>query len=474
MKFIKLDLLTLLISLFIFSSCEKSSTIGLEIDPSSAVQGALVDTVTINSRTILDDNATTIGITRHPFGYLNDPIFGTTESSLAMTVNMPSDTYTFGTNAVLDSAVLVLNYSMGTNNSTEFYGDSTLNYSIDVHQLNANLNNELSFLSNRAYAYNSTVLGNKTGKLFPTTPFKVLDIVETKPDTLRSVTPQIRIKLNNAFIQNNILNLPEASLKTNEAFTDAFKGLKVRINKSSSTGNGGLMFFDFAGANSNLTLYYKKQNATTTTATDTVAVNFPISSNSGAVAASIKHDYTGTEIATQLSNPNKQYDITYLQPLAGLRNKISFPYLSKFAKDAGNIVINKAELVIDLSSSTDVKPFTAPPRLSLYSYDIAEQRQNIIDNNLNSPRGLDAGTFGGIYNPVKKQYVFVVTSHIQDLLTGKTKDYGTFLAPTPLNDFQFLTSSFISGARAVIGSFKKSPATGDKVMKLNIYYTKIN
>jgi hypothetical protein len=469
MKFIKLDLLTLLISLFILSSCENSSTIGLEIDPTGAVEGALIDSITINSRTVLDDKISSVGLTRHPLGYLKDPTFGATESNLVLSVSVPSNAYTFGTNPVLDSAVLVLNYG------GEFYGDSTSNYSIDVHQLSSNLNDELSFMSNREYAYNSTVIGNKSGKVFPTTPFKVLDIVEKKPDTLKAVTPQIRIKLNNAFIQSNILNLTEAGLKTNEDFTRAFKGLQVRINKSGSTGNGGIMFFDFAGANSNLTLYYKKQNATTATAIDTIAVNFPISTASGPVASSIKHDYANTEIATQLSNPTKQYDVTYLQPLAGLRNKISFPYLSKFAAEAGKIIVNKAELVIDLSAGSDVRPFVAAPRLSLYKYDIAEKRQKLVDNSPEtSNKGLDPATFGGYFNAVKKQYVFVITSHIQDLISGTAKDYGTFLAPTPSSEALYQIPSLISGARAVIGGFKKNPAVGDKTMKLNIYYTKVN
>ncbi len=469
MKFIKLDLLTLLISLFIFSSCENSSTIGLEIDPSSAVQGALVDTLTVSSKTELEDNTSTLSLNRYPFGYLIDPIFGTTESSLALSVNTPTDAYSFGVNPILDSAVLVLNYAR------EFYGDSTLTYSIDVNQLNNNLSDQETFLSNQVYGFNSIVLGNKSSKIFPTSPFKVTDIVTGKPDTLKNVPPQIRIKLDRNFIQQNILNLLDGNLKTNEAFKSSFKGLYVKINKTGSTGNGGLMFFDFAAANSNLSLYYKRQNATTTTAIDTVVANFPIASPVGPVAASIKHDYTGTTIATQLSNPNQQYPVTYLQPLAGLRNKISFPNLAKFAAEAGKIVINKAELVIDLSAGTDVIPFTALPRLALYKFDIAEKRQNIIDNSPEtSNRGLDPNVFGGIFDPVKKQYTFVITSHIQNLLTGKAKDFGTFLAPTPLDQFQYLSPTLVTGARSVIGSFKKNPAIGDKTMKLNIYYTKIN
>jgi hypothetical protein len=475
MKFIKLDLLTLLISLFLFASCESTSTIGLEVDPTSAIQGNLIDTLTISSRTQLEDVANTRGVIRHPLGYINDPIFGTSEASLAMVVNLPnSTTYEFGTTPVLDSAILVLNYS------SEFYGDSTSTYSIDVHQLNENITQNETFLNNKNYNFSSTVIGNKTGKLYPTTKYKVTDPVTGKADTLRTVTPQLRIKLDRTFIQNNIVNLSTDNLKLNERFVSSFKGLKVQINKANSTGNGGIMFFDFAGDNSALALYYKKQNATTTTAIDTVPViNFPIKNTINPIAATIKHDYTGTAIATQLANPNTQYATTFLQPLAGLKNKISFPYLRKFASDLGKVVINKAELVIDLSSGSDIIPYNAAPRLALYRYDIADQRQNLPDNNpgtqtvAGDPRAVSPQVFGGFYNSVTRQYTFVVTAYIQDLLDGKTQDYGTFLAPTPLNEFTIFPS-ISTAARSVIGSFKKNPVAGDNTMKLNIYYTKIN
>lgn len=472
MKFIKLDLLTLLISLFLFASCESTSTIGLEVDPNAALQGDLIDTLTINSRTQLDDVTETSGASRHPFGFLKDPIFGTTEASLALVVNVPSNGYNFGTLPVLDSAVLVLNYG------GEFYGDSTVNYSVNVHQLNDNISTLESFLSNKDYSFSSTVLGSKTGKIYPSTRYKVTDVVTGKPDTLRTVTPQMRITLDKTFIQDNILNVNSENFRFNENFVRLFRGLKIQINKSASTGNGGLMFFDFAGSNSSLALYYKRSNVSTS-GLDTVSVNFPITTNSNPVAATIKHDYTGTAIATQLANPNTQYAITFLQPLSGLKNKISFPHLKKFASDLGKIVINKAELVIDLSSGSDVIPYSAAPRLTLYRYDIAERRQNIPDNNPGSqtvqgdPRAVSPQVFGGFYNNVTRQYTFAVTAYIQDLMDGKTQDYGTFLAPPSTGQFSFLPS-ISTGARSVIGSFKKNPVAGDNTVKLNIYYTKIN
>ena len=144
-------------------------------------------------------------------------------------------------------------------------------------------------------------------------------------------------------------------------------------------------------------------------------------------------------------------------------------------------MINKAELVIDLSSGSDVIPYNASQRLSLYRYDIAEQRQNLPDNDPPTQTGGDPRyprnplySFGGVFDPVKKQYIFNVTLYVQDLLDGKTQDYGTFLAPMHTGLTPSVFPTIQSAERSVIGSFKKSPTTGDNVMKLNIYYTKIN
>lgn len=485
MRFLKLDLLTLLISLFLFASCERTSTIGLEVDPTSAIQGDLIDTATVTSRTVQDDVTATSSLARYPFGYINDPLLGTTESSLALSVNLPNESYDFGTAAVLDSAVLVMNFG------GEFYGDSTANYSIDVHQLTNNLAKENSYLSNRTYPYQSTLLANYSGKIFPNTPYKVTDVLTGAPDTLMTVTPQIRLKLDNSFITNNVLLLPPSHLKYNSYFQNEFKGLHVQIRPSTQAamGNGGLMFFNFAStttstSTSGLVLYYRKQNATTATETDTVSVNFPISTNSSPVAASVTHNYS-TVVQNQLgADPKIQFATTYLKPLGGLRNKLAFPYLKKLKAEVGKMVINKAELVIDLSSGTDVAPFKVAPRLALYRYDIAEQRKNLPDNDAGDgytyygDLRANASAFGGYFDSVKKRYVFNVTAYIQDLLDDKTEDYGTFLSVIPSSatttSYFAQATSFGTASRAVIGSFKKNPTAGDNLIKLNIYYTKIN
>lgn len=476
MRFSKLDLLTLLISLFVFASCEKTSTIGLEIDPNSAVQGTLVDTATITSRTVADSNYPTYGagsaMVRYPFGYLNDGLIGETTASIAMSVNLPSNAYSFGDNAVLDSAVLVLSYA------GEFYGDSTENYNVKVHTLTKDLSTYNSYLRDTVYAKN-TLLANKSGKVYPTTPVTVMDVLTGATDTAKVHKAQMRIKLDASYITDNIVNVNASILKHNSLFRNSFKGLHLELANANNTAmsKGGMMFFDFSSTNSGLMLYYRKKNATTSTATDTVSVNFPIGTSNGPVAASIKHNHS-LVVKKQLDSTTKQFEETFLQPLGGLRNKIAFPYLKNFKTNAGKIIVNKAELVIELKEGTDISPFKAAPRLALYRNDIAGQRINLQDNNVGSnyaagdPRA-NASTFGGFFDSVNKRYVFTVTAYIQDLLEGKTVDNGTFLAVTPASSFEYATT-LNTASRAVISSSKKFSAANNKPMKLNIYYTKID
>ncbi|MCD0487444.1 DUF4270 domain-containing protein [Pedobacter sp. MC2016-14] len=471
MKFTKLDLLTLLISLFLFASCENSNTIGLDVDPATEIQGKLIDTITVSSKTLTDDVISTIGLTRYPFGYLQDPTLGTSEASLAMAINVPSTSFRFGKNAVLDSAVLVLPYS------TQFYGDTTISrYAVEVHQLAKDISMEENFKSNVDWAYGDLLSQPASGnvnifRIQPTTTVKTTDIVTGAADTIKTGVAQLRIKLNTAVMQNKIVSIDTFKLNNSAALAGIFKGLHLRINKSLSTGTGGIMFFDMSGTNSRIEFYYKRPNATTSTNIDTVASYFPIAYASNPVAATIKHTYT-TAVNAQLNDvSNTQYNVTYLQGLGGLRNKITFPYLDKFYANFGvkagtKIIVNKAELVIDLSSGTDVTPFTPAPRLALYRYDIAGQRTNLPDNSSTDQR---ATAFGGYYDAVNKKYVFSVTAYLQDLLDGKLIDYGTYLSTSSSTEFN-ATPALTSSARSIIGS--KANATNK--LKLNVYYTVIN
>lgn len=462
MKYIKQDLLTLLISLFILSACNNPDNIGLEVDPDYAINGVLIDTATIRTRTVPEDTVQTTAIGKYPMGYMNDPVFGTTDANIALSLTLPANNQTFGTNPVLDSAVLVLKYA-------DFYGDSLQSsYKVNVHQLQTKLDGNTSYSNRSTFNFNSTVIGTKAVRVSFKDSVKVTEIVTGKPDVQKNKAPHIRIPISSSFISGNFLNGVPANFADQTAFANFIKGLYITIDKAQTTGSGGVMYFDLTNDNSSgLEIYYKSENGT---AKDTTMLNFKIqASGVTPVASNFSHNYAGTPVETQLNNPNQQFQTTYVQGLAGLRTRVNFPYLTKL-KELGKITINKADLIIDVEGGT--APFTPAKRLILYRTDIANQRQQVPDLSSSDPRSILEGDFGGFYNSTTKRYTFAITSYVQDIVNGKIKQYDTFIAPADFTADR-ATAIFPSAtvaSRSILGA--KGNATYK--MKLNIIYTKTN
>lgn len=478
MKFFKLDLLTLLISLFILSSCKKPDAVGLAIDPSEVINGTLLDTVSINTTTLRDDSVVTtnlvtsqIGINQLivPLAYFKDPIFGITEANVAFSLGTPSSvafTKPTGT-VVIDSAILVLRYGLN------FYGDTTAtNYKINVYQLNEQPLSQ-SYYASKSWSYNPTLIGTRSFNARPTVAVSALQIVTGAKDTMKRLPAQIRVPMNTAFVRSNILLTDSLKLIGTEAFKRYFKGLYLALDKAQTIGGPGGNFYLLADSCA-LNVYYKNTSSAGTI--DTVMASFP---TSGTYAANIKHDYTGTSIPAALNN-TKSSGTVYLQGLAGLRAKIAFPSLATNVKQIiGNATLNRAELIITPVAGTQIYPFLPAPRLTMYRYNIAKQRTYLPDSNPipypnvgSDPRTIGPINFGGFYNiPLNKnEYHFIITGYIQDLISGKTIDYGTFLAPADrynLSGVEYATGSAYSAARLVAGGDKTSPYK----MKLNIIYT---
>ena len=491
----------MLIGLFLFSSCKDPNTIGLG-EEDSAIKGDLYDNTTVTSQTQLDDASNTLNLERYPIGFMTDPVFGESLAGAAMVVNAPGTNssstatgkYRFGKNAQLDSAVLILGYAKVTSGSsviTPFYGDSTQTYTFTVGQMTRDLTQEQSFLSSTEWGKDATeILGTLVtndknqpqGAVYikPLTPFKVTDIVLGKPDTLRTVVPQLRIRLNTALIQNKIVKMDTLALDNKNLFTDKFRGLYVSAKAS---GKGGMIFFNFADTTSRLQLYYKRDGKTAATR-DTASVSFLISQGLGRTLSYVKHTYTNPDIKEQLEdNSGKQFEKTYLQALSGLRNKVSFNFDEFKAKLGGaKVAINKAELVVDVTPDGDAH-FKPAPRLRLYINDVAGKRIKVSDNNPGSqsnpngdPRGVSDIEFGGYFDSVNSRYIFTLTSYIQDLVSGKKIDYGTFLSPAPLlypSSGSPLDALVTNAERSILTGPKKDAAAASKRMIINIFYSNL-
>ena len=461
MKFFRLDLLTLLISLFILNSCKNKDTIGL--NPGSGLQltGALVDTSTVIVNTFPEDSVVTSGLTKTPLGYFNDPIFGPLESNIAVGLNLPNGTaYSLPTGTVsIDSAVLVLKYADG------FYGDSlTSRYKVNVYQLATRpLSN--AYYNTDSWATVGGVVGTRTFNVRSHDSIKINNIITGQPDTLIRVVPQLRIPIDKNFVNSILFGATSAQLASNTVFQNTVHGLYLTIDKTGTTGAGGTMMF---GLTDSLNVYYKAVNGTTI---DTAMVSLPL----GVHAAQIKHSFS-TTLQTEFADSTTSRNLIFLQGLAGTKVRIKFPYLKSLlaskAPGLGNIVINRAELVVTPNAGTFI-PFKPQPKITMYRYDIAHQKITLEDANSGYPLYQGVSNFGGFYSSNLNSYHFIITGYVQNLMYGNTVDYGTYLAPvdtTNTTSVDIAPTPQTGGRVVAVGTDKTSPYR----IKLNIIYTKIN
>lgn len=470
MKFFRLDLLTLLISLFILNSCKNENTIGLT-SGTGTISGSLVDTATVFVNTTNDDTVVTSGISKVPLGYFKDPLLGTTTSNMITDINLPganvstNASYTIPTGVTyIDSAILRLKYS-----PSGFYGDSlTSKYKISVYQLGQRFYSTQNYYNDSQWLVGNRLLGSASFYARPHDTLKVTSVVTGGPDTLVKIAPEIRVRIDTNFIRLYLLTNTYDQLTSNLLFQNVVKGLYMTMDQN-QPGAGGIMMMQ-APADSALEVHIRTIDGTSI---DTSVVYLNISQH----AAQISHVYSSAVKAAKSNITTHSDSLIYLQGLASLRSRISFPYITKLFKSLGNnVVINRAELVLTVAPNSDVPAYLIPQsNLSLYRYDIAHQRASVEDASSSDARHYSNDVFGGIYSLTTRQYHFLVTSYIQDLIDGATVDYGTFIAPidnTNTSSIDVAATPETAGRAVAVGSPKSSSPLYPYRIKLNVIYTR--
>lgn len=471
------DLLTLLISLFILGSCENPSGVGLDVSPGKEVVGQKTDTVTLHTVTFKDDssrytsmNRTLYGasLSQSTFGYFDDPIIGKTIVNLALNMGRPTTVPRIRDDAQIDSVILVLPYGL------DYFGDTsgTSSFTIQVRQLDEIF--VASTYSSKQWVSKPLVVGSKTVNRFQyTDSINVVQHINDKDSVVR-VVPQLRIPLSADFFKSLLSESVDSALvSTATGFRSHVKGLYLSIEEASQSGVGGIITFAGIDNISGVELTFRQPNGLDGDDADIDTVRTFLATGSAGLASSITREYTA-EIKEQIDNPQGHFETVYLQAPAGLRARVTLPYIDQLK--GRNIVVNKAELVI-YAETDQVGTFDhQAPRLTLYREDIAGQRQPVPDGDtrVNSAGQLIGDSrslftnFGGAYNETQKRYVFYLTSFIQDIVQGKINNHELFLAPASIADMSVPTLPAVNtGGRAVVGGGNNP----DYRMKLNIYYT---
>lgn len=413
-----------------FNSCKKDGELIPEFDSGNA-NVMKTDTFTILTSLVKEDSIRTDVSIYNLLGIYNDPIFGPTASSFYTQATLNGLNVDFGAGAVLDSAVLTLAYN-------GIYGDSNAVISINVYEVTEQMSTSEGYYSNQRLAFDNTPIASTT--FSPKIADSVLVAFEGG-----NVAPHLRINLGNTFGNKIFAESGTSNMATNANFTQFFKGFYLTTtdsvqNTSLSSGQGAIAYFNTNSSLSTLTIYYN----------DTSKYDFIINSES-AKYNRFDHNYTGTDVEAQLLGGGDS-TVSYIQTMAGVKTKIEVPHIKGLIKD-GEVVINKAELIVTIENGTDVN-YPTIPMLTIVS----------IDNNGQSVflpdffEGLDF--FGGALNSTEKTYTFNLPRHVHNMIYDSGSNNGMYLVAT---------GQSITANRSVITTHKNQIAK----LKLNITYTKL-
>jgi len=256
-------------------------------------------------------------------GIVSSPYFGRNKSSFFTELVLPASGVSFGTNPVLDSMVLVLDY-------LAILGDTTGVHDLEVYEVNEEIVRDTLY-SMHEFGYEPLAIGTKNSHTFNQTDSLVLMNGDT-------VKPQLRLRLDDAlgqrFITQN-LAASDSVFNTNDDFQEWFKGIYVTVSDAGSTENT-MAFFNTSSSNiSSVILYYANEDTTYN------SFSFPI------VFASNQHikletDYTGSNAEALLAENPANNTFSILAPMAGINTVIEIPGLDAYS----NTLISKAELIL--------------------------------------------------------------------------------------------------------------------------------
>lgn len=415
-------------------SCNDPNTVGFEVQPESDHPNlTFSDTVTLQTEVYLADSAITYSLGVNTLstaliGSMYDAEVGQSTANLYAQLN-PSILSPDLDSASFDSLVLTFAYK-------SFYGDSTTQQTFTVYEMNESLSKDSTYYSNQTFVTKPTVIGTSTLSFSPNTSV-ILGV-----DTL---APHLRIKLDATFGQTLFDNIKGNNwLSSKETFLSNMKGVNVQCTGINS--GGGIITYnpntDFSG----MTLYY-----TDTSSGSAQPKNIAFLMSDVARSNHFVHDYTLSAVGNIFPKPSP--DKAYIQAMAGLRTKVTFPYLNSL-KAIMPIAINKAELVVTLEPGS-TSSLAASSSLNFARVDSAG---NLL---FTTDQITETANFGGTLS--NNTYRFNIARYIQQLINGDITNDGFYLLPS---------FSGTSAYREVIGG--GANASPSLKLKLQLTYTKLN
>ncbi|MFN0203164.1 MAG: DUF4270 family protein [Bacteroidia bacterium] len=432
-------------AMLFLQGCNQFNSTGKDVLPEDELLNiGVIDTLTFDIETQRLDSVDTDEQTTftHIFGNMIDPEFGQFSAGIFTQFRYSGSELNFGGTAgtdtlQADSIVLILDF-IGK------YGRQESPQRMKVQEITQPFLKDSTYRSNDALAVNTNQeLSSKKSLDFAITGY---------PDVLR-------VKLDKNLAEK-ILFAPNDSLKTNDAFTNYFKGLYISTYPVSFLSREpGAMYYvglSSSASETKLRLYYSSKSGKTKKTQD-----FFVTNTTRQFHNIQRSDFENRMFGQALTNKNGQYH--FVQSGALTQMLVKFPHLKKL----GRIGINKAELIFKtdpkfLGAKIGSDYRYAPPILEVFRADSSGQ---IIDDDVLT---LDRPSF----NVSDSSYRIILNNHFQRIVSGISENNGIIIRPSRNGDDVNSSALIANSLRRVILGGKNCP---EPVLrpKLRIIYTKL-
>ncbi|WP_269226553.1 DUF4270 domain-containing protein [Flavobacterium eburneipallidum] len=468
-------------------------------------------------------------------GIYNNTAFEKTTASFATEVALATVSPVIGVNAVIDSVVIDIPYFVDVTKTTSItaagvaagntyvldsiYGADKAKIKLSIYESGRYMGQQTGvgqlFYTNQNTEFDGKKIGDRLNdatdksqndEFFFNPKQHVFSTTVDNVTTKTYGTPSMRLRLNNDFFKNKILNAPASALVTNEAFKRHLNGLYFKVEQS-GTDSGSLAMMNFARGT--ITIKYKEDLVTTTATTrvdKTIVLNL-----TGNTASLLDKTNPNTAYTSAINTPDKDLgdEKLYLKGGEGSMAVLKLFGPDNFGDDGltgtpngvadeldrirkNKWLINQASLILTVDAASMANSYE-PERLYLYDF---TNNATILDYFIaaaSTSKYVSKFTFGGYLKrdaTTQKRgvsYRINLTSHIRNLVKNTdAKNIELGLAVTEdinIADFYKLKTPSGSFIQAPVTSVMNPLGTilhgsnstdANKKLKLEIYYTKPN
>ncbi|MDF1516755.1 MAG: DUF4270 domain-containing protein [Lutibacter sp.] len=496
--------------IFTIISCEKEiESIGVNLVDNNnfSTDKKLTEVITANKNVERVPASGNI-VAQHLLGVYSDDEFGTLSASIVSNLNLPviGDAYNYGDNVTIDEVIIDIPYqSTKEDNESDgrprfsidsVFGNKDVEFQLSVFELGTFLNSldpddpskPAIYYSDKEFLKEDSPLYSGNFKVNPSDTVSVIKryladgITVFDKDTIKAtdISPSIKLPLDKTLIKQIFVdNVNDIDFSSTETFQKRFRGLYIEAEELLANDKSHLVSLSMA--NAKMTIYYSNDEDE---GTDTTITGKDLNGNgiNGEGIVRVKHEYAfafgaikSNVLKRDLAPHQSGEDRLYVQGAAGSMATIDlFKNENIIELQKNNWLINDASLIfyVDQNSASNI----APEQLFIFNFDDNEQLTDIMTEGLAAVGGLlERDAAGKPY-----RYVFKITDYISKLLTLNEpidlvkiglKVFNPSDIPTAFDDVKIKEFSWTPKGVVLLGG---DPSFGDKRVKLEISYTKLN